>query len=310
MSIVGLLVLALGELVHRRRDRLEHAEAGQHAVQHGDRHEQHHEADQRDDEAELHRRPRLDAAQDQVGLARADGPPCRPSPAGLATWRLEERAVVAAGSRRPRRRAGSWPHGRRRGRPRPARPPPTTPCPAVRVAWRCRPPGRPRRRAGAARSAPRRSAAPPAGRVAPSRCWSPACSRGWVAAAGGPPAGGWLTVAGRARLAPPEFAWLLITGLLPGSARSAARQRPASRRPATRRSGRGRRRCPPPRGSSDAPPWSGGRDCLISPALVRITPPADVIAKTSSSGFTMTAPTSLPRELTIFAVSTPLPPRP
>ena len=47
-----------------------------------------------------------------------------------------------------------------------------------------------------------------------------------------------------------------------------------------------------------------------SRALVRITPPLDVIAYTSSSGRTASAPTSPPRVDTIRAVSTPLPPRP
>ncbi len=51
-------------------------------------------------------------------------------------------------------------------------------------------------------------------------------------------------------------------------------------------------------------------DCLISAAEVRMTPPAEVIAKTSSSGCTIRAPTSSPRLSTIRAVSTPRPPRP
>ena len=51
-------------------------------------------------------------------------------------------------------------------------------------------------------------------------------------------------------------------------------------------------------------------DCLTSPALVLITPPPDVIAKISSPGCTISAPTSSPRASTIFAVTTPRPPRP
>src|SRR5436190_123845 len=43
---------------------------------------------------------------------------------------------------------------------------------------------------------------------------------------------------------------------------------------------------------------------------VRITPPLDVIAKSSSSGLITTAPTSPPRRDVILAVSTPFPPRP
>ena len=43
---------------------------------------------------------------------------------------------------------------------------------------------------------------------------------------------------------------------------------------------------------------------------VRITPPLDVIAKSSSSALIITAPTSPPRRCVILAVRTPLPPRP
>ena len=51
-------------------------------------------------------------------------------------------------------------------------------------------------------------------------------------------------------------------------------------------------------------------DCLISAAAVLITPPPDVMANTSSSGRTISAPTSSPLVSTIRAVSTPLPPLP
>ena len=51
-------------------------------------------------------------------------------------------------------------------------------------------------------------------------------------------------------------------------------------------------------------------DCLTSSALVLITPPPEVIAKISSPACTISAPTSSPRASTIFAVTTPRPPRP
>ena len=61
-------ILAGGDAVHEMLDRVEDAEPRQRAVEHADRHEQDHEGDQRDHEAELHHRPRLDPRDGQVRL--------------------------------------------------------------------------------------------------------------------------------------------------------------------------------------------------------------------------------------------------
>src|SRR6266567_5745797 len=67
--------------------------------------------------------------------------------------------------------------------------------------------------------------------------------------------------------------------------------------------------CPAARFTSRTPiVWRD--DCLTSAAVVLITPPADVIAYTSSSGPTISAPINSPRASTIRAVTTPRPPRP
>ena len=216
----------------RSDEGVEHAQGRQHAVQDGDRDEQHHEADQRDHEAELHGRPRLDAAQDQVGLAREPGAP------GARRLLLRQLDGAAA---EPRWRATDRSAARSRC------PPPDPRCPRrpcsgdclrcavtavpglVAVVPRLRPPG----------------VGLPSAPSLIDRARDISVSAGFFGLAGRSP--GPRSVLADATLGAHD-------GYSPPPSSSLSTESPR-----TRRFGRGPPRCRLRRDSSDAPPWSGGR---------------------------------------------------